>query len=146
MNYFKEITFSICAAVLLFGIIKSILPNNFYIKYMRLLFSLIFVVLIVKGMYDVSFQENFNFDNLKIDGSSDSIEKQLSNQTKIYLNELLEKNKYAATCQDVTVINESDNYYILNITIKSSLNEKSKVINYLRKITGLKEGQIYVEP
>ncbi len=145
MDHFKEITFSICITVLIFGIVKNIMPSNFYIKYMRLIFSMLFVVLLANATGKVVVGNNFDFDVPELEYKNETTEEMLSKQIQTYLNNELKENKYPTVCKNVNVINDSDNYYILDITIINN-SQKSEVIKFLTKITGLQEEQIYVEP
>ncbi len=145
MDYFKEITLSICVTVLVFGILKNIMPGNFYIKYMRLIFSMIFIIITANAIGDVVAKNDFSFENPKIEYKNKTTTEMLSTQIKTYLNNKLNENNFLAVCRNVNVINDLDNYYILDITISDN-SDKSEVIKFLTKITGLNEEQIYVEP
>ena len=138
MENFKEIIMSVCAIILFFGVIKSIIPGNRYVKYMRFLLTMIFIVVIINGIRNVVIDGDLRFDANKIEQESITTEEQLALQIKLYLNERLNK----SVCKEVTVINDSGNYYISSILLTK---EGQSQVDYLKEITGLQEDQIYVE-
>lgn len=145
MDYFKGVTFSICTTVLCFGIVKNIMPSNFYVKYIRLVFTMLFIVLLANATAKIATGNNLDFILPEIEYKSETTQEMLSRQIQTFLNNELKKNKYPTVCKKVNVIFDSGNYYILNIEITKN-SKKSDIIKFLAKITGLQEEQIYVEP
>ncbi len=141
MVHLKSIAISICAATLMFGIIKNILPGAGYQKYMRLILTLIFLILTINGIREVVFNGNIDLEGIQVDTANVSVEDQLSLQIKAYLNDQLKNFVYEAECRDVMIKSQEGNYYISEIYVAS---ESDEVIGILKEITGLQEEQIHV--
>lgn len=144
MHELKSFAFCLCVTALLFGIIRAILPDKRYEKYMKLIICAVFALLVIRGISSVSGAGLFELDSVPDVGNAD-IDAGVRNAVMTYINQTLAGSEYVGcACTDARVIMQNDQYKLSEIYIKNNGYETDKLIGYISEMTGLAEGMIYV--
>lgn len=143
MDELKNIAFQICITVLSFGLIRSILPESKYEKYMRLILNLIFMVLIINGIKNLTLNHSWFIPNNVPQIEETNIETNLKEAIRTYINDELNQKNFKAVCESVEIEKNEDQYKLTLIEI-SVKEDKEAVVKFIGEITQLGEEQIYV--
>lgn len=140
----KSFALSLCVTILLFSMVKSILPSERYEKYLKMIISFIFMVLLFTGLKGIA-QENKLFDNISYQTASHDISDALNQQIMNYINAELKNLNYQNTlCISVNLSENNGNYTISKIYLETKDADIRKLKKDVSDITGIKEGSIYV--
>ncbi len=143
MDELKVLAFQICVTVVSFGLIRSVLPTSKYEKYMRLILNLIFMVLIITAIKNLSFDPAELMPNEEMHMTSTTIEGNLKQAVGTYINDCLNKNDFKAVCSSVEIENHDGKYLLKRIEL-SVKEGQDDVVSFVCEITGLDKEQIYV--
>lgn len=145
MDKLKSFTFCLCIATLLFAIIRLLIPNQKYEKYMRMAMHLIFIILVLQGITDLSNNVDLKLtDEMEIT-ATDTLE-QLRLSTIRYVDSSLQSAGYRNSyCDDIDMIRENNQYLILSVKVKSHNENTENLKKYISEMCGIQEDHIYVE-
>lgn len=145
MEQLKATALSVCVMVLLFGLVRSILPAARYEKYMRLILCLIFLVMLIGSVRRLFISETLLFDFGEFEFSHNDISEQLESAVCTYLNDSLQLAGLEAVCISALISQVGETYSVDEITVLLAKENQEQALIRLTELTGLREEQIYVK-
>ena len=143
MDQLKVLALNLCIVVLMFGIVRAILPVKKYENYILFILNGIVVLLLFNGLKSITFSEELLIPEVRKEANI-TTEEQLEMALKTYINQQLLEHNLSAQCSDASVYATQNGYEIESITIQSKGGETEKIIKLIQEITAMKEDKIYV--
>lgn len=144
MEHMKALALNICIVVLIFGLLRGILPGSKYEKYVRLILNLIFILLIINGTKSIILDGGFDIPETELETTTSNVEMQLKNAVVQYLNEQLSRQGFSGCCRSVEIAVKEGEYYVVSVTVAPGSGEKDQVIELIRQLAHIDKEQIYV--
>lgn len=143
MDQLKVLALNLCIVVLMFGIVRAILPVKKYENYIRFILNGIVVLLLFNGLKSITFSEELLIPEVRKEANI-TTEERLEMALKTYINQQLLEHNLSGQCSDASVSATQNGYEIESITIQSKGEEIEKIIKLIQEITAMKEDKIYV--
>lgn len=143
MDQLKVLALNLCIVVLMFGIVRAILPVKKYENYIRFILNGIVVLLLFNGLKSITFSEELLIPEVRKEANI-TTEERLEMALKTYINQQLLEHNLSGQCSDASVYATQNGYEIESITIQSKGEETEKIIKLIQEITAMKEDKIYV--
>ncbi len=143
MENLKAVALTICICVISFGIFRSIFPLKHYEKYIRFIFHMIFILILINGILKIAQSDIDNSTDFSFEISENAVKEQLDLHIQNQLNDMLKEKNFKSTITKVVVESNSDQYMIRQIYLNNKDQER-EVVDYIKKIAGLDREQIYL--
>lgn len=143
MNYITSLLTSLCACLILIGVLFIICPDGVMSKSVKYILSLIFLISVISvagiGVSDQG--KSFDF---KTEASVDSSDFEIQNARLVYMETL---KKSGLEFKEITVLTDKseDGSIVINKIIVNSFCEKEKIINALSEIAKTAEVEVIDE-